>query len=545
MNLGITRVLVIAICVALAITPAVSAQYGSISGRVTDAATGLPIGMAQVSAINMDSMLTSDTWTDSSGNYFIDSLRPGFHIVGAWKEGYEENIFDGLVEVVAGEQLSDIDIELTFVGGTGIGSISGHVSDAESGLPIADAGIHVNGIPDSWSSDSNGDYFCDSIPDGTYLVSAYNAGYFPETYPESVIVAIGETTSGVDFALSPFGEPGSISGNVVDLVTGLPVENVYISAYGDFSSGYDWTDASGNYSIDSLIAGHYAVNAWSESYWEEDYPGGVTVQAGQNTPDIDFVLTPHGGPDDGIISGQVLDENTLEPIQLCLVIASTSDENDFGGAFTDSNGVYVIQGLPTNQYYVIAFADGYVVELYDGVYTWEEATPVIPDVDGIDFYLAPSDSGAGGVSGFITSGGQPVEGAMVYAEEDGNMRGSARSASDGSYAISELSPGIYFISASMVSYHDATFPEQLEIGYDQVTGINISLEPMGGCDPDGDGTITISDAVFLVAFIFGGGAGPEPTPAGDVDCNGIVNISDAVYLISYIFGGGPAPCAEC
>jgi hypothetical protein len=35
------------------------------------------------------------------------------------------------------------------------------------------------------------------------------------------------------------------------------------------------------------------------------------------------------------------------------------------------------------------------------------------------------------------------------------------------------------------------------------------------------------------------------TPCGDVDCNDIVNIADAVYLISYIFGGGAAPCAGC
>ena len=34
-------------------------------------------------------------------------------------------------------------------------------------------------------------------------------------------------------------------------------------------------------------------------------------------------------------------------------------------------------------------------------------------------------------------------------------------------------------------------------------------------------------------------------PCGDVDCNLLVNISDAVYLISYIFGGGPVPCASC
>jgi hypothetical protein len=63
-------------------------------------------------------------------------------------------------------------------------------------------------------------------------------------------------------------------------------------------------------------------------------------------------------------------------------------------------------------------------------------------------------------------------------------------------------------------------------------------------DADGNGLINISDAVYLVGYIFGGGPAPTPYPicSGDADCNCLVNISDAVYLISYIFGGGPAPC---
>jgi hypothetical protein len=64
-------------------------------------------------------------------------------------------------------------------------------------------------------------------------------------------------------------------------------------------------------------------------------------------------------------------------------------------------------------------------------------------------------------------------------------------------------------------------------------------------DADGNGFVNISDAVFLIGFIFGGGPSPVPLILGDADCNSIVNISDAVYLISYIFGGGAAPCAEC
>ncbi len=62
-------------------------------------------------------------------------------------------------------------------------------------------------------------------------------------------------------------------------------------------------------------------------------------------------------------------------------------------------------------------------------------------------------------------------------------------------------------------------------------------------DADGSGIVTISDAVFLINYIFGGGPAPNPLAAGDADCSGIVSISDAVYIINYIFGGGPAPCS--
>lgn len=64
-------------------------------------------------------------------------------------------------------------------------------------------------------------------------------------------------------------------------------------------------------------------------------------------------------------------------------------------------------------------------------------------------------------------------------------------------------------------------------------------------DADGNTIVNISDAVSLIAYIFGGGPAPDPLLSGDGDCNQIVNISDAVYLIAYIFGGGPAPCAAC
>ncbi|MCC6963511.1 MAG: VCBS repeat-containing protein [candidate division Zixibacteria bacterium] len=61
-------------------------------------------------------------------------------------------------------------------------------------------------------------------------------------------------------------------------------------------------------------------------------------------------------------------------------------------------------------------------------------------------------------------------------------------------------------------------------------------------DADGDGSIAISDAVYLVNYIFAGGPVPAPITSGDPDCSGAISISDGIYLINYIFGGGPAPC---
>lgn len=64
-------------------------------------------------------------------------------------------------------------------------------------------------------------------------------------------------------------------------------------------------------------------------------------------------------------------------------------------------------------------------------------------------------------------------------------------------------------------------------------------------DADGNESVTITDAVFIINYIFGGGSAPDPIESADVDCNGTTTITDAVYIVNFIFGGGPAPCSEC
>lgn len=89
-----------------------------------------------------------------------------------------------------------------------------------------------------------------------------------------------------------------------------------------------------------------------------------------------------------------------------------------------------------------------------------------------------------------------------------------------------------------IDMHDSDTPPN----YDSRTfTLKINTSQLVEGDADGNGVVNISDAVFLIAYIFGGGSPPDPMGLGDADCNTLVNISDAVYLIAYIFGGGLPP----
>ncbi len=76
--------------------------------------------------------------------------------------------------------------------------------------------------------------------------------------------------------------------------------------------------------------------------------------------------------------------------------------------------------------------------------------------------------------------------------------------------------------------------------------LTIVRTEMATCgDPNGDGGTDISDPVYLISYIFGGGPAPAAGENSDVDCSGSVDISDVVFLIGFIFGTGLQPCEHC
>lgn len=67
-------------------------------------------------------------------------------------------------------------------------------------------------------------------------------------------------------------------------------------------------------------------------------------------------------------------------------------------------------------------------------------------------------------------------------------------------------------------------------------------------DANLDGEVNLSDAVFTLSHLFGGGEDPGCEDSLDADDSGVVNLTDAVFLLGSLFEGGaeiPPPHPDC
>jgi len=60
-------------------------------------------------------------------------------------------------------------------------------------------------------------------------------------------------------------------------------------------------------------------------------------------------------------------------------------------------------------------------------------------------------------------------------------------------------------------------------------------------DANGDRSINVGDAVYLINYVFKLGPSPTPLLMGDANCDNKVNVGDAVFLINFVFKGGTSP----
>ena len=94
---------------------------------------------------------------------------------------------------------------------------------------------------------------------------------------------------------------------------------------------------------------------------------------------------------------------------------------------------------------------------------------------------------------------------------------------------------------------DTTYPGLTGDGFEyapEVVNGTVTISYLCG-DANGDGSVNVGDAVFLISYVFKGGAAPNPLCAGDANGDGSTNVGDAVYMISYVFKGGAPPVTTC
>lgn len=260
---------------------------------------------------------------------------------------------------------------------------------------------------------------------------------------------------------------GSISGAVYEIGTLNPIVGIMVYAtpvsFTEDLSAPALTDEYGEYAITGLTEGDYYVraNPYGQNYIGEYYDDAtlysdavtVTVNAGEDTPGIDFILAPGG-----MISGTVTDSNGTGIADIVIyAYMDTFPPYLINSAYTDSSGAYTIMGLPAGSVYLTARSSSldeisYVSEWYDNADSYDNASLVPVNVglttDNINIQLEM----AGSISGTVykSDGATPIADIRVniYTDPCDEFPIAAVFTDDsGEYSINGLPPGNVYVKA--------------------------------------------------------------------------------------------------
>ena len=296
---------------------------GSISGKVTEEATGGGVAYVCVEVYDTSHSWAGNGYTDSSGEYSAGGFPPGeyrvyfrdcsFPATYAFEWYDDEGTFEsaGPVFVNTGSDTSDIDAALALGG-----SIQGNVTEDGTGAELSGICVTVYDTSYGWVASGetdSGDYSVTGLRTGDYKVHLWDcdcpAFYISEWYnnetgfadADQVPVTEGSVTDEIDAALAL---GGCIEGTVTDESTGGPLSDICVDVY---DTSHNWagsghTDFSGAYCAGGIPEGDYKVDfsdCWPPityaSQWYENeadfYDADlVPVTAGSIRGEIDAAL---------------------------------------------------------------------------------------------------------------------------------------------------------------------------------------------------------------------------------------------------------------
>ncbi len=208
-------------------------------------------GVAIVDVSRPDNMIITghyDTYAQGAGN--------GFN--GAW--GVYPFLPSGNLVV------SDIDNGLFVLTPTYIRGcyLEGIVTDSVTGLPINNAVVTLVGQSISKNTKITGEYKTGLAVAGTYTVQVSKAGYNTKTI--SGVQLLNGILTPLDVELSASSAQITLTGNVMESGTGLPIAGATVQLSGTLGNLDITTDAAGSFSVPGFFAGNYVVTAGKWGY---------------------------------------------------------------------------------------------------------------------------------------------------------------------------------------------------------------------------------------------------------------------------------------
>lgn len=212
----------------------------------------------------------------------------------------------------------------------GFGTVTGAVTDAESGQPVAGALVEASGV--SATTGADGRYLLRYVPAGRTALTASCFGY--ERRSAADFTVVGETV--VEFAvqLTPKAlRTVTVTGKVED-TEGAPVPGATVAV----GAARATTDATGAYRIE--VPGSHTLVASIEAQGYEPKHEPIALPRGQTWISHNVTLHAVAG---GAIEGTVIDAHDGAPIAGVRVAAA----NGVCATSTGDDGSYRLEGLPS------------------------------------------------------------------------------------------------------------------------------------------------------------------------------------------------------
>lgn len=486
-----------------------------------------PIENVLVTALGADSV-----GTNSSGEFMLQffSLEPDTITTISFRHP-EYLPFDTGIFIIPGDSITNQVIVLepnpnpeTFI-------VSGNAR-FEDNQPVQSGVIEIFRVYPSGPvllnyfaiTDNQGNYSIELLAGNYYIRSratysqgfawTYRYSYWDNapTLEEADLLTLISDTSNINFT-HPVLQVGSISGNVIDAVTNLPIQGAEIQFTSNplIDSTLVGTNENGNYSV-NVFEGEYFVLAYKPGYQVQFFdqvltifdatPVVVKAPDSLNITGIDFPLDSLGNGTNSI-SGFVYDSDTGLPLADVYVFAiplepgglvksaiskGNQESTDEGKLLkTDNNGVYTLGSMENGNYLVLFYKEDYLSIFYNGFFDWENATVLqltgYTNLTGINAYLEPFDEFGGEILGSVYLSGltlNTISCALISAySSSGEVISSTISNYNGEYMLPSLSNGTYTVKASYVGYETTEYPQPVSINlinHPVASGIDIEVD---------------------------------------------------------------------